>query len=62
VASTEATAVAELLQVPPAVVSVKDVVEPEQIAVAPEIVPTTGAALTVNDVVAEVVPQEPLMV
>ena len=47
-ASTVATAVLELFQVPPVAVSASVVVEPVQTAVVPVIVPTDGIGLMVT--------------
>ena len=54
---TVALAGTALLQVPPGTASESDVVDPAHTVLTPDIVPATGAALTVTTVVAVALPQ-----
>ena len=58
-ASTVATAVLLLLQLPVVEVSVRVAIEPTQTPVGPEIVPDAGAGLTVIAKVLKALPQAP---
>ena len=59
---TVATLVVALLHTPPGIDSVNDCVAPTHTVPAPEIIPIAGNGLTVTGVVADVAPQEPVIV
>lgn len=55
---TEATAVLEVLQVPPVVASVRFIAAPAQTVAGPLMVPAAGVRLTVSDAVLMAEPQD----